>query len=410
METSVQSRHSIDLHEGCEWEGEPPMTMRAIILKIHLYLGVGAAIFLVILGVTGSIIAFEENAELWLNPHLHYVQPAGQPLAEGELIQRVNRAIAPAEVVSVKIFPEANRSHVLLTVEPNTKTSATEASFGNWRNWVTRGNGRAAVFVNPYDASINGRYTALPENQRILAAIHQFHMRLAPDPRSWGIVGKIGRELVDYSGLILALLVPTGIVLWWRTKRTQIKWNGKWFRIFFDVHHAAGIYAALFLFIAALSGVVASFDSVSKAIYSVTGSAQVWHSGGPDSTPVNGTEPIGVDKAIAIARQQIPEASVDGVAIPRAPKQSFIVLMRVPEEVTDSVHSSVVIDQYSGKPLQVLNFKTDSFAYRVMRFNRAIHTGDIFGLPTRIIASVSSLTLVIMAVTGVVIWWRKLAI
>ncbi|MBI3208229.1 MAG: PepSY domain-containing protein [Candidatus Solibacter usitatus] len=386
------------------------MTMRIIFLKIHLYLGLCAAIFLVILGVTGSITAFEESAELWLNGRLHYVPAAGKPLSEGELIEKVNRAIAPAEVVFAKRFQDPTRSHIMLTIEPNVTLSASEASSANWRNWVARGNGRAAVFVNPSDASLLGRYTAVPANQKILSKIHQFHMRLAPDPRSWGTFGKIGREVVDYSGLILCFLVPTGVVLWWRTKRGRIKWSGQWFRVFFDVHNVAGIYAAVFLFIAAVTGVVASFDSVNKAIFRVTGSTQVWHSGGPDSVPVVGAVPISTDQAIGIARQQLPEAEVDGVVLPRAPKQSFIVLMRVPEEVTDSVHSSVVVDQYSGKPLQVLNFKTDSFAYRVMRFNRAIHTGDIFGMPSRIVASVSSLLLVVMAITGVVIWWRKLAV
>jgi uncharacterized iron-regulated membrane protein len=117
-----------------------------------------------------------------------------------------------------------------------------------------------------------------------------------------------------------------------------------------------------------------------------------------------------VDRAIQIARQEIPEAAVDGVLLPQSRSASFIVLMRVPEEVTDAVHSSVVVDQYSGKPLQVLNFKKDSLGYRMVRLNRALHTGDLFGLPTHILFSISSLVLVLMVVTGIVIWWKKLAV
>ena len=36
-------------------------------------------------------------------------------------------------------------------------------------------------------------------------------------------------------------------------------------------------------------------------------------------------------------------------------------------------------------------------------------TGDVLGTPTHILMSLSSLLLVVMAVTGVVIWWKKLA-
>ncbi len=37
------------------------MTMRGILLKIHLCLGLAAALFLVILGLTGSVMAFEDD-------------------------------------------------------------------------------------------------------------------------------------------------------------------------------------------------------------------------------------------------------------------------------------------------------------------------------------------------------------
>jgi uncharacterized iron-regulated membrane protein len=74
------------------------------------------------------------------------------------------------------------------------------------------------------------------------------------------------------------------------------------------------------------------------------------------------------------------------------------------------VHSTVSIDQFSGKVLQSRNFLTDSAGYRVIRFNRSIHTGDVWGLPSHILVSASSLALVAMVVTGLVIWWKKLAI
>jgi uncharacterized iron-regulated membrane protein len=92
----------------------------------------------------------------------------------------------------------------------------------------------------------------------------------------------------------------------------------------------------------------------------------------------------------------------------RAPG-AYTVLMRVPEETSEAVHSSVTIDQYSGKVLVVHNYETESKGYRWIRFNRSIHTGDIFGLASHIVVSLSSLALVAMVITGFVIWWKKLA-
>ena len=40
-------------------------------------------------------------------------------------------------------------------------------------------------------------------------------------------------------------------------------------------------------------------------------------------------------------------------------------------------------------------------------WNRELHTGDIFNLPTRILAAFFSLMLPILAITGPLIWWNR---
>jgi uncharacterized iron-regulated membrane protein len=80
-----------------------------------------------------------------------------------------------------------------------------------------------------------------------------------------------------------------------------------------------------------------------------------------------------------------------------------------PEETSEAAHSYVFVDQFSGSVVHTVNFLKDSPGYRVIRFNRSIHTGDIWGAPGHLIASLSSLLLVVMVVTGLVISLKKLA-
>jgi uncharacterized iron-regulated membrane protein len=115
------------------------------------------------------------------------------------------------------------------------------------------------------------------------------------------------------------------------------------------------------------------------------------------------------DQVLDIARRAMPNATPSVLVRPLRAAGSYTVLMRVPEETSEAVHSSVTIDQYSGKVLAVRNFETESAGYRWIRFNRSIHTGDIFGLASHIVVSLSSLALAAMVVTGFVIWWKKLA-
>jgi uncharacterized iron-regulated membrane protein len=106
----------------------------------------------------------------------------------------------------------------------------------------------------------------------------------------------------------------------------------------------------------------------------------------------------------------MPGATAAFMQLPLNPKATFNIVMRVPEDTSETAHSYVFIDQYSGKVLYVRNFLTDSFGYRVVRFNRSIHTGDIWGLPSHIVVSLFSFLIAVMVITGLVIWLKKLAV
>ena len=360
------------------------MTLRKVLLKVHLYLGLAAALFLLILGVTGSIMAFEGDIEHWMHPEVWYVTAGGQRLPREELIRRVEEKLAPAKVAMVQMGRQPNMVDVM------------QLSTGT------------AVPVNPYDGSITGTRNDDSKVSSFLRAVHQVHLRLATTPRAaWG---KVGKMVINYAGLILMILVPTGMILWFRAKRASIKFGVSWFRICFDVHHVVGLYAAIFLFVAAVTGVLIGFDWGEGLIYKLVPSEKPAGFSPPQSTLVPGAGRISVDQAIDVARRAIPNATVSGVMMPKNPEAAYDVLMRVPEEVTDSVHSYVFVDQYSGKVLFTRNFETDSQGYRWVRFNRAIHTGDIWGTPTHVLMSLSSLMLVAMVLTGLVIWWKKLAV
>lgn len=339
-----------------------------------------------ILGLTGSVMAFEGDIDRWLHPGLWYVKTGPRAMPEQELIGIAQQRFAPASVRAVHVFREANVVQMMQ---------------------MTDG---AVVLISPYDGTILGRRTGPTTTDKLLGQIHQIHLRLAPDPRSMPGMAKIGKPVMSFAGLILCLMAPTGLILWWRTRRASIQWKGSWFRICFDAHHMMGIYAGVFLFIAAFTGVLIGFDFGEQTIYAVTHSERLPFAPPPPSNAVPAATPITADQAAEIARRTMPNATVSDFQLPRNPKGSYSIAMRAPEETSETVHSTISIDQYSGKVLRFQNFLTDSPGYRVIRFNRSIHTGDFWGLPSHIIVSLSSLLLVAMVITGIVIWWKKLAV
>lgn len=361
-------------------------TLRKVLLQVHLYLGLVAAIFLFVLGITGSIMAFEIELGRIGDGVVWSAHKGPVKLSQQELIKRVETKYAPTRVNAIQIFRGDD------IVEQMSMSD------------------RSRVMIDPYDGTITGRLTGPTKMQKWLSQVHQLHLKFAPNPGETPRWAKIGKMLVNYAGLVLFLLIPTGIILWWRTKRASIKFGASWFRVFFDAHHAMGIYAALFLFLASLTGMFIGFDWGEEIILSLTHSERPGRVPPVLSKPAPGGSRITVDQAIEKGQAAIPEASVAGIQIPANGKGTYNVVMRVPEETTESVHSNVWVDQFSGEVLKVINFRTNSLGYRVIRFNRGLHTGDVLGTPTHILMSLSSLVLSLMVITGLVIWIKKLAI
>jgi uncharacterized iron-regulated membrane protein len=271
-----------------------------------------------------------------------------------------------------------------------------------------------AIYLNPYDGTVLGTKVGLSNSDRAMAYIHQIHLRLVPDPQSAPTLAAAGKIIVSWVGLILLLMVASGLLLWLRDQRLTLKFKATnfkvpWYRTFHEAHQAIGIYASLFLIVASFTGILIGFSFGEKFFYFITRSPLPPRMQAIGSTIVHGATPIMADQVLDIARRALPGATPSVLVRPLRTAGSYTVLMRVPEETSEAVHSSVTIDQFSGKVLGVRDYRTEPAGYRAVRFNRSIHTGDIFGLTSHIILSLSSFAVFAMVVTGFVIWWKKLA-
>src|SRR5690242_4976855 len=64
---------------SCEFPGPAWQNsrVRKVLFNLHLYAGLTAAVFILIFGLTGSIMAFETEIDHVLHWHLSYVTPQG---------------------------------------------------------------------------------------------------------------------------------------------------------------------------------------------------------------------------------------------------------------------------------------------------------------------------------------------
>ena len=346
--------------------------MRSRIRQLHLTIALVAATFVVVLGVTGSIMAFEPELDWALHRELWDVVPLGTPLSLAELTARV-----------AEQYPRQAISRFDVSSAPDMA----------WRVALPG----ALLYVNPYTGQAIGVGITTPD---WLARVHQLHLRLL-----WMSHPDAGKAIVSWMCVALLFLVSTGLYLWWPLQRFTIKWRVGGRRRWLDVHAVTGISVATFLFVLGVTGAAIGFDDMTEPFfYRVTGSA-------PSVPPTHTVEPrpegpIVPDRAMAIARATLPGATPFQITIPK-PDGTYLVRLRYPEDRTPGGRSRVEVDQYTGDVIFAEGSRTAPAGTRAVILNRALHTGDILGMPTKILMSLASLLTVVMATSGVLTWWHR---
>lgn len=171
----------------------------------------------------------------------------------------------------------------------------------------------------------------------------------------------------------------------------------------------AGIYSAAFLLVLGITGIVVHFDGdLEKYLHQQAGTKKIGKNLPSVGQP--GARPVTPDGAVAIALAALPGTKPLAITVPPNPKASYLVAVRYPEDLTPGGRSWVNVDRYSGKVLGLQNSRTVAAGTRTIIYNRAIHTGDVLGYPSKILVSLSSLMLVIQAITGYYMWWKKLRV
>lgn len=355
------------------------MSFRRFLLFCHLWAALIASVFLLLLGVTGSFIVYERGIDRVMNRRLIEVQPTGQPLSLGELFVRLEKA-HPGFKVTELAFSRRPDSAYEVYLDPGNNAQGSVVTVDQYTARELGDARTASTFVN---------------------SVHQFHTHLLMDKHR-----EAAKLIVGIASIFLLFLSCSGIVLWWRRKLFRISWSGSGKRINFDLHNVLGVFCSFFLFCFALTGIALTWDgAVSRLISKVMPSGDM-----PRRPPLpehaDGAAVLGPDAIVAAARQALPGAAIDSLSMHAGMPADL--RMKFPEDRTPIGRSRVWLDPFTGETLSVWSTRTAPLGFKLSRmWIREIHTGDIFGWPTQLLACAVSLVLPILTITGTLIWWNR---
>lgn len=404
--------------------------MKLFFRRIHLYLGLTSGLFLVMVCLTGSILVFEKELEQAWHSERYFVEAAATPRLSLAEITGAVRAYKPkAKITGVKVYADPTRSvEVNLAGGPGRpgeraggpqgegKGAGMGAQRGaaraEGRNQEGRpgpqggkggrpgGGGGPVVFMNPYTAAVLGETNP---RESFFHFVEQIHRGL--------VAGRVGKLVMGINSIIFLFILGTGLVLWWPatrrmfSQRLQIRWGSSWKRLTHDFHIVLGFYASLFLFIMALTGVGMSFDWVTKTINTLTHSPQQRPE--PPTSAAAPAAPFGADAALAFARQQAPDATTYTVQLPTEPTGSIRVALLRHGAPTENATDEVYLDQYSGQVLRQQTYAQRPLGQRIRGLFKPVHTGAIFGWPTKVLALIIVLLGATFPITGTIMWLNR---
>ncbi len=360
-------------------EGRDPVAskrFRKVVLQLHLWIGIAAALFLLLAGASGALLVFETQIDQALNYKLAHVAPSGPTLSLTELKTALERQYPGYRVLSFNIAEAPDLAGAAYLQSPSVEG--------------------IDVAVDPY----SGKALGIWDDNRFARKLHGFHTHL--------LAGEVGSAIVGWSSVILLFLSISGVILWWRSKVFRIDFQTSGPKFQYDLHSTIGVVSSVFLLVFAWTGVVVHWGDAARAWASnVSGVVARPADPRPDSPP-SGTMPMEPARLLALAQAAVPGARATVVELSDNATRPVLVVMKFPEDHTPAGRTRVFLDAYSGKVLGLNSSRglPAGVAY-VTRLNREIHTGDIGGWPVRIMAALFSFSLPVLALSGPLLWWQR---
>lgn len=379
--------------------------MRQALVLLHRYVGLTIAFFIAVAGLTGSVLAFNHEIDAWLNPEFYQTDSEGSLLPPGEIISQVE-ATYPDVWVWYLGYPEEAGEPAILFAAPriNPQTGEEFDIAYNYFAWdaVT-------------GEEIGKRYwmNCCFERENFIPFVYELHHNLLL-PENIGILlmGVIAILWVLDTLVALLLTLPRNrpfFSKWWRVWKVK---RGSAIRINLDLHRAGGLWLWLILLPVAISSVAMNLPTqVFKPAVSVFSpvAPSMYEERLAMPAEERGKTRISHDQIYRLALTEAARLGWD------EPVGEYLYLR---DEnyygVGFGYHDSnllgnkwIYFEGAEGRQVGVKIPGEGTAGDLFVDLQLPIHGGRIAGLPGRIVIFITGIGLVVLSVTGVIIWWRK---
>ena len=355
------------------------------LFKLHSWLGLITGIFLVLLGLSGSVLVFRTELDEFANQELLHI-------AHSQDSQKPNDALMRCYQIITSRYPDLD-GIAWLNPDAGPDKAYNFRIYFNDKRLMTYD--LALISFNPYTAEILREGPASQFTPSLIEWLFQFHFSFQ--------LGIPGAALTAFFGITMLLSLITGGVIYkkmiWKVLSFQIRINRKnWRTISSDLHRIVGVWSLLL-------NLVIFFTGFWMNLFAFE--AKNWQKELVPTRP-NSLMSQPADKMYQKALQGMPEIEPTYVYLPTQPERKFEVRgYDKGQLMLWGASNSVRIDQKTGKILQVIRLADKSWQERVEATFHPLHVGNYGGVVIKIIYVIIGLTPGLLTITGFLLWWRR---
>jgi uncharacterized iron-regulated membrane protein len=381
-------------------QGAPNARWYNTVWRWHFYAGLFCIPFVIWLALTGTIYLWRPQIETWLDRPYDRLPVAGPAASPDAQVGAALRAV-----------PGSSLHRYVLADHPGAAVRIIVSADGVDRR----------VYVDPHSLAV---LKIIAEDDRPLNVVSRLHGEL--------LAGAWGSYLVEIAACWAVVMLLTGLYLWWPRGRRGLVGilyprlrGGR--RLFWrDIHATAGIWVSVFALGLILTGLpwASAWGSYLGEVRAITGTAAGpvdWTIGG-QAAPAQ-ADPMLRPHASHGAMSMTPSPVRHGelarvIATARPLRFAKPVLLLPPnheggpwtvtsEAADRSARAEAEIDGASGRLIGRLDFADRHWIDRVIGYGIAVHEGALFGLANQMLGTLTALFLVMLAISGTVLWWRR---
>jgi uncharacterized iron-regulated membrane protein len=341
---------------------------RQFLLVTHRWIGIVAALFLVIVSVTGAILVYEQPLERWVHRSLYHVTP-------GERMLSYDSLLAVAQNARPRKVPVHS---IIVSPAPDVATRV-QYQF----HWA---------FVDPYRGTVIGERDM---GSSVIVQARLLHHSLLFEQR--------GRVVMQTATIASLLLTLGGVLLWWPRRIWRVTRTRSWRGVNFDLHNVLGIAAVAGVLIFGGTAVMMQFGGGLDPLY-----RRAWGDAPPvqmqPASPRRETH-VSIDSIVRAANGVVP-GPLREILIPVDRHGTYRLSYQTPGEYGNRARNLVWVDGNDGRVRASIDQNTRPMGTRVAMLVEDWHIAAFAPGWSRTFGLISCLLLAFEGISGPLIWWR----